>query len=280
MRCPRAPEARGCGCAARRRAGRPARPGRCRGRAGRRARRAPARPPSGPESSAALERVSASTAVSPRAVAPISPVQAGSPRRGVEQVVGVAAVVAAPDPHVEARRSRRAPEPSLQHVGALAGQRVLDEDLVGVDERVGAADPDVAAAVDDEARVAAQPLGDQVGGEALAGAAGVEADAGRAGDRPGRVVDLEAAPARRRVGARRAPRRRLGERGAQRRAGHPGPRGDVAGGLDLADQGRVDQAAAALRRPEAGLDRRRAAAPRRGRARAGRRSARTARCRA
>ena len=51
---------------------------------------------------------------------------------------------------------------------------------------------------------------------------------------------------RRRVGARRPPRRRLGERLAQRRAGHAGARGDVAGALDLADQGRVDEAAAAL----------------------------------
>ena len=35
--------------------------------------------------------------------------------------------------------------------------------------------------------------------------------------------------------------------------GHPGARGDVAGGLDLADQGRVDQAAAALGRPRPAL---------------------------
>ena len=115
----------------------------------------PARPPSGPESSAALESVSASSAVSPSAVAPTSPVQAGSPRRRVEQVVGEAAVGVAPDPHVDARgRDPAGAEP--QHVGALAGERVFDEDLVGVDQGVGAADPDVAAAVDDEARVAAQ----------------------------------------------------------------------------------------------------------------------------
>ena len=41
-----------------------------------------ARPPSGPDSSAALAFVSASTAVSPSAVTPIRPVQAGSPVDG------------------------------------------------------------------------------------------------------------------------------------------------------------------------------------------------------
>ena len=189
---------------------RPARPGRCRGRAGRRARRRTSRPPSGPESSAALESVSASSAVSPSAVAPTSPVQAGSPVAGSSRWWAKRPVGAAPDPHVEPRGGDAAgAEP--QHVGALAGERVLDEDLVGVDQRVGAADADVAAAVDDEARVAAQALGDHVGGEALAGAAGVEAQARRADDLPGRVVDLELAPAALGVaagpGAAPAPRR-------------------------------------------------------------------------
>ena len=141
--------------------------------------------------------------------------------RGVEQVVGVAAVGAAPDPHVEARGGDGAGA-ELEHEGALARQRVLDEDLVGVDESVGAADADVAAAVDDEARVAAQAAGDQVGREALAGAAGVEADAGRAGDRAGRVVDLEAAPAA--PPGWGSPGAAVAPRPARRRAARPEPR--------------------------------------------------------
>jgi len=46
--------------------------------------------------------------------------------------------------------------------------------------RARAADPQVPAAVDGEARIAAQQAGRHVGGEALAGAAGVEPHAGRA----------------------------------------------------------------------------------------------------
>ena len=116
------------------------------------------------------------------------------------------------------------PEPSRSTIGALARQRVLDEDLVGSDERVGAADADVATAVDDEARVAAQARGDQVGGEALAGAAGVEADAGRAGDRrpPRRRPRSRASgpPGWGRRGGAAAPRpaRRPAARPARRRA--------------------------------------------------------------
>ena len=166
----------------------------------------------------------------------------------------IATVRVAPDPHVEAGgRDAAGAEP--QDVGALAAERVLDVDLVGMDERVGAADPDVAAAIDDEARVAAQAGGDHVGGEALAGAAGVEAQAGRPDDLPRLVVDLEAAPALLRPRARRPPRRRVGERLGQRHARDPGPGGDVAGGLDLADQGRVDETAAALGGDDARRDR-------------------------
>ena len=41
-----------------------------------------------------------------------------------------------------------------------------------------AAEAEIAAGVDDEGRIAAQPLGGEVGGEALAAAAGVDADPG------------------------------------------------------------------------------------------------------
>ncbi len=161
-------------------------------------------------------------------------------RRRVEQVVGVAAALVAPDPHVEAGGGDGAGA-ELEHEGALARQRVLDEDLVGSDEGVGAADADVAAAVDDEARVAAQAAGDEVGGEALAGAAGVEADAGGATDRAAGVVDLEARassgpgwgppggaraplPGRRPVARRaRPPAKRRSRRTRSRRAGSGRP---------------------------------------------------------
>ncbi len=247
MRPPRLPGAPGGGSAAWRPAARPARSGRCHGQATRRGRPGSRGRRSGPDRSAALAFVSASTAVSPSAVTPIRPVQAGSPVDGIEQVVGVAAVGAAPDPHVQPRGGDGAgAEP--QHIGAIARQRVLDEDLVGIDQRVGPAEPNVAAAIDDEARVAAQAVGDQVGRQALSGSPGVEPDPRRAGDRPGGVVDLELTPVGIRVGFRRLPRRSLGEGGAKGRARHAGPRGVVAGGLDLADQGRVDQAVASARR--------------------------------
>jgi len=185
------------------------------------------------------------------------PDQAGPGRlsgRRVEQMVCVAAALVAPDPHVEAGGGDGAGA-ELEHEGALAGEGMLDEDLVGGDECVGAADADVAAAVDDEARVATQPLGDQVGGQPLAGTTGVKADAGRPLDRAGRVVDREATPVRGRVGMRRVPRWRLGQGRTQRCTRYPGSRGDVAGGFDLSNQGWVDQTAAALGGFEAGLDR-------------------------
>jgi hypothetical protein len=69
------------------------------------------------------------------------------------------------------------------------------------------------------------------------------------------AVSPSAVTARVRAGPCRVARRSLGEGGAERRAWHPGPRGDVAGGLDLPDQGRVDQAATALRRRQAGFHR-------------------------
>ena len=169
-------------------------------------------------------------------------------------MVGVATVLVAPDSHVEARGCDGA-EAELEHESALAGQRVLGKDLVGRDESVGPADADVASAVDDEARVAAQPLGDEVCREALAGAAGVEAKPRGPGDRARGIVDLDVAPLLGRARARRVSRWRLGQRGTQRRPRNSRPRGDVAGGFDLPDQGWVDQPTAALRRLEPGFDR-------------------------
>ena len=84
-------------------------------------------------------------------------------------------------PEVATRRRATA-----QHDHTPARERVLDLDPVRVPRRAGAADAQVAAAVDDEARVSGEQLGRHVGGESLAGAAAVEAHAGRALDVPAR----------------------------------------------------------------------------------------------
>ena len=76
----------------------------------------------------------------------------------------------------------------------------------------------------------------------------------RAHDLAGLLVDRQRAPARVGIGTRRPPRRRRGQRLGQRRAGEPGARVAVAGALDLADQGRVDEAVAALGGRDAGGD--------------------------
>ena len=134
--------------------------------------------------------------------------------RRVEQVMAIAAVAPLSRSGRSGRRWRsRRTEP--EHVDPLPGQRMLDDDLIGIEERVVAADPDVAAAVDHEARVAAKAASDQVRGQPLADAAAVEPDAGRAArsSRPRR---------RPRTGAR--PSRAAGGRGDAAAAPPPGPR--------------------------------------------------------
>ena len=61
----------------------------------------------------------------------------------------------------------------------LAGEGMLDLDLVGLELSADAADREVAPAVNDEARVGGQPVGHGVGTETLAGTAGIELQAGR-----------------------------------------------------------------------------------------------------
>jgi hypothetical protein len=106
-----------------------------------------------------------------------------------------------------------------------------------------AADPDVAPAVDKEPGVTAKLSGHQVGGQALAGAAGVEPDARWADDRATNLVDSDRAPAS--IGMRSGgpARRRVLERGSDRCGRGASARAAVAGGLDLTDQRWVDQAA-------------------------------------
>lgn len=113
----------------------------------------------------------------------------------VDQVVGVATVVAAPDADVQPRgRDRAAAE--AEAVGVLAAERVLDEHVERLRGDRRPADAEIAAAVDDEAGVGGEPLGDQIGGKALADPAAVEAHARRASDQPERLVDLDLSPAR------------------------------------------------------------------------------------
>ena len=158
--------------------------------------------------------VSASSALGASAVTPTRPVQAGSPVAGSSRWWREPSVRVAPDADVEPR-GRDAAAPTRTRADRLAGQRVLDLDLVGLELGADAADREVAAAVDDEARVAAQAVRDRVGAQPLAGAAGVDAHARRARDTtPAASSTAICAPARRRVrgapaGARapaRAPR--------------------------------------------------------------------------
>ena len=167
------------------------------------------------------------------------------------------------------RRRRR----QLDHVLDLAGERVRDEHLVR------AVDAQVAAEVGRARAVRGEQRGGEVGRVALGAAAEVELRPGRARDRAGRVVDVDAPPRRRRVGCRRA----RGGRGAQRlvevRARMADERAGVAGLHDGAEQRRVGQPAGGLGARQRGAD---GVAQLRGcghRLRAGRRSAGSARCR-
>ena len=145
--------------------------------------------------------------------------QAGERRlagRGVEQVMAHRAVRAAPDARRAARRSRRRRRASVKPSTRSPRERVLDVDPArgsGV-----AADAQVAAAVDGPVGVAVEQRGAEVGGVALAGAARVEPQAGRARDRPGPVVDRDLAPARR-AGSADAARRGTSSVARARRAG-------------------------------------------------------------
>ena len=122
-------------------------------------------------------------------------------------MVGVAAVEPPPDPDVDAR-GRDRPAVECDRVAVLLGQRVLDEDL---DRRsaTSASPPTRRSPPQSTTKlgIAREPLGEQVGRQPLADAAGVEAQSRRAPDDPERLVDLDLPPAGPRVGVRRAPRR-------------------------------------------------------------------------
>ena len=136
-----------------------------------------------------------------------------------------------------------APSSRLERVDGLAGERVADIDLERssrVRRRAGrrrSRRPSVAAA---------EPGGEEVGGEALAGAAGVEADAGRAAD--GSSVDADRASRRAGSGAARRARRRRAARAAASGSSGVAAVAVVAGGLER-------------RRPASGRRARRCARP-------------------
>ena len=175
------------------------------GRAARRGLASSRRPASGPESSAALASVSASSTLGAIAVAESTPVQAGAPvlgssrwcaraPSGVRQARATTLEVATA---VSRRRSRAA--------GSGRSGWATSTSCV-------AAEADVAAGVDHPAGRRREHRGDAVGDEALAGAAEVEPQAGRAEHGAGPVVDAHLAPARGGVRVRRAGRSRRARR--------------------------------------------------------------------
>src|SRR5205807_5443408 len=107
----------------------------------------------------------------------------------------------------------------------------------------GPAEAKVAAAVDGVAVAAGKCLAGEVGEQPFRDSAAVEADAGRARDRPSGRVERDLRPASARIRRRRLPRRRAVEADGQgERLVEIAP---VAGVLDLADQSRVDETARA-----------------------------------
>ena len=199
---------------------------------------------------------------------------AGRAGRRVEQVVGRAAAVVEPAARLIPLVATP-PDVERERVQDRVAERARHAHW----PRPGAADPQVAGAVDDEAGVGRQLVGDQVGEQPLREPAAVERDAGRAAHDAGLAVGDDRAPARvaataRRAGAaaRAAARARAGgpARGAPAGTHHGAadrrsPRGTrharpwpaatscrsstaVAGRLDLARERAVDEAAGARAR--------------------------------
>ncbi len=167
----------------------------------------------------ALASVSASSALARAPWRRSDPVQAGSPVDGSIRWWAKPPSRALPHARVEPGGGDAAA--ADRHRGrALARERVLDLDLVGSPRGVGAADAHVAAAVHDEARVAAQHVGHGVGAEALAAPPRVEAHTRRAVDQAGDRRPPAAARQRlpgcwtRGAAPRRAAREGLGRAGA------------------------------------------------------------------
>ena len=168
----------------------------------------------------------------------------GPAGRGVEQVVRDRSSGGPPGAADDARRRDRAVV-HAHHRRGLVAQRMSDVDVAR------AADADVAAGVDDPLARGADDRSDAVGRVPLAGAAEVEPDAGRPIDGAAPVVDADVAPARRGMRPRRPHRVRRGRPARLAGAAH---RAVVAGRLERVEQAGVDEAAAAVGRPERGFD--------------------------
>ncbi len=114
-------------------------------------------------------------------------------RRGIEEVVG--GRVAGVEPAAAADAARRdAAGREREGVQNAAVERALHGD--GAVEAGGAAEAEVAGALDGERAVVAEGLRDHVGEQALREAAAVERDAGRTAHRPARAVERDPPPAR------------------------------------------------------------------------------------
>ena len=131
-----------------------------------------ARAARGPLRIAALAWISASSALGASAVTCTMPVNAGRAGRGVQQVMGRAAVGVQPAaPADAARRHAAAPQ---RRTCAACCRRTGCATSTGRARAARAADRQVAGAVDREARVPGQLLGEHVGEQALGQAAAVE----------------------------------------------------------------------------------------------------------
>ena len=156
----------------------------------------------------------------------------------------------APQPDVRARRS---PPPPSVRCSTWARSPVSGCSIsISNGSDAGAADAQVAAAVDRPARRSRAERGrGEVGGQALARAAGVDAQARAGGARARRASSTSSARQRcRRVRTSRTARRGAGKRRGERQLGRP-PAGGVARGLELADQ-RRDRPARRCARPPSG----------------------------
>src|SRR6202035_3597113 len=111
----------------------------------------------------------------------------------VEQVVAEAAVVVAPDPHVQPGGGDTA-GPDAHGTHDVACNRVLDRDLVGLELSPQTCHRDVTAAIDHHPGIGVQPSRHRVGTKALPGPPGIDHHPGRTRDYSRLVIDDDLTP--------------------------------------------------------------------------------------